>query len=168
MSSRPKWNEDAAYDRELSHAALFGDLETILRRLRAGADVNARDGFGLTPLICAAANGKTAIARVLIEHGADVNAADEHGSTALFYFIARADAEGANLVLDHGADARVDGCDGEPLLLAAVREVHRPGVHDLVLRLLSLGADPHKKNRYGVSASDLANRIDNCSLRGKL
>jgi ankyrin repeat protein len=42
-----------------------------------------RSAKGITPLIQAAAFGRTNIARTLIAHGASVNAADQEGWTAL-------------------------------------------------------------------------------------
>ena len=41
-----------------------------------GADVNAKDEFGYTPLHHAAWNGRTEIDEMLIADGADVNAMD--------------------------------------------------------------------------------------------
>ena len=51
--------------------------------IAGGADVNERDATGMTPLMIAAAQGETAIARMLIAAGADVAATTEDGTTAL-------------------------------------------------------------------------------------
>jgi ankyrin repeat protein len=57
---------------------------TIVKSLLAhGADVNARQQGGYTPLQEAAANGYMEIARLLLEHGADPAAANDDGATAL-------------------------------------------------------------------------------------
>jgi ankyrin repeat protein len=51
--------------------------------LAKGADVNARDNTGGTPLILAAFEGRTNAVQILLAHGADVNAKDNKGETAL-------------------------------------------------------------------------------------
>ena len=64
------------------HFAAELDLPVLTRSLiRQGADVNAKDEYGLTPLHFAAA--KDAAAVVLLEHGADVNAKSNKGATTL-------------------------------------------------------------------------------------
>jgi ankyrin repeat protein len=51
--------------------------------LKAGADVNARDANGETPLVRAARNGKPSQMRVLLEDGADAAARDRNGQSIL-------------------------------------------------------------------------------------
>jgi uncharacterized protein len=48
-----------------------------------GADVNARDASGATPLHNAAARGDNALIQYLVEHGADVMAVDRKGRTTV-------------------------------------------------------------------------------------
>jgi hypothetical protein len=48
-----------------------------------GANINAQDDDGYTPLIVACYKGLADIAQLLIEKGADVNAKDHEGLTAL-------------------------------------------------------------------------------------
>ena len=56
-------------------------LVAVERLLDAGADINARDGFGLTPLHGAAYRGWNEMVRYLVSHGADLTAADNQGYT---------------------------------------------------------------------------------------
>ena len=72
--------ELAAANKKLTDAALNGDIEAVKQYLAAGADVNAKDGMGTTPLHLAATKE---IAELLITEGADVNAKDEGGYTPL-------------------------------------------------------------------------------------
>ena len=76
--SRRRAAEIAAYA-GLHAAAAGGSTAEIERLVRDGADINARDGFGRTPLMVAAYRRDVAVARALIELGANVNAL-EHQS----------------------------------------------------------------------------------------
>lgn len=49
----------------------------------AGADVNARIFYGITPLMLAAGGGEAAVCEVLLNAGAEVKAANDGGRTAL-------------------------------------------------------------------------------------
>ena len=62
--------------------AKLGDLEQLERALARGADVNACNNLGLTPLMMAAYHGQTEMVKALVEHGADVNAFDNRGLRA--------------------------------------------------------------------------------------
>jgi uncharacterized protein len=79
------------------HAALAGPDPDIARvLLPAGADVNARQQGGVTPLQEAALSGRVELARLLLEHGADRAATDDKGQTAADM----ARARGHNQVVD--------------------------------------------------------------------
>ncbi len=66
-------------------AAPFGPPELIKTLLDAGADVNAKDVRGMTPLMLAVATDHQdpAIIRMLLEHGADPNIKSKLGETAV-------------------------------------------------------------------------------------
>ncbi len=67
----------------LNQAAYFGHHECIIDLVDWGADVNALDGHGGTPLVAAALNGEIECVRVLLACKADVNKATKRGSTPL-------------------------------------------------------------------------------------
>lgn len=71
--------EASAYDEQLPVACRDGDLELARLLLSAGADVNARDKSGETPLHRAAEEGRTDVVRLLPEAGADSEVADAGG-----------------------------------------------------------------------------------------
>src|SRR5438477_3195302 len=82
------------------HAAVrAGNLDEVKRSVSAGADVNARDPLGSTPLLIAAWSGNTEIVSFLLAHGALVNAArPEDNSTALRCAVLAAQADTVKLL----------------------------------------------------------------------
>jgi len=61
--------ENAVFD-----AARTGDRELLTELINKGADINARDPRGFTPLIVASYNDQLEATTLLLEAGADVNA----------------------------------------------------------------------------------------------
>jgi outer membrane protein assembly factor BamB len=76
--------QNASLNAQLLEAAGKGDAAKAKALLDQGADVDADNGRGGTPLYVAAEQGNAAVAKVLIERGADVNVKDlEWGRTPL-------------------------------------------------------------------------------------
>ncbi len=69
----------------LIKAITKGRTETVAAMLAEGADVNATDARGKTPLMIAAYRGHTEIAALLIKAGAKLDRRDGIGNTALVY-----------------------------------------------------------------------------------
>ena len=68
----------------LFRATREGNTDMVKSLLSSpGADVNARDERGSTPLLEAARYGHDDICRILIANGADIKAKDKDGKTAL-------------------------------------------------------------------------------------
>src|SRR5579859_4542752 len=65
----------------LHYAATFGNPDAVRVLLERGADPNARNRAGATPLIYGAYNFEKS--RLLVEKGADVNARAQNGTTPL-------------------------------------------------------------------------------------
>ena len=80
-------------DANLSKAAAKGDLSAVLSLLDSGADIDASDDWGLTPLISASLNGHVEVVQALLDKGADVHAKDKSGSTALILACQQSDIE---------------------------------------------------------------------------
>ena len=75
-------------------------VEILLKR---GADVNAKDNDGDTPLLMASEIGPEDVVRLLIEKGADVNAANNLGSTPLTMACEKGHEDVAHLLRMHGS-----------------------------------------------------------------
>jgi len=88
----------------LHHFAAYDESVEIVRQLAAlGANYNASNKQGITPLMIAAENGNTDTVRVLLELGAGVDQTDREGKSALD----RAEEpEVRSLLESHGAIAR--------------------------------------------------------------
>lgn len=69
----------------LHFLSVLGKDRAMKILLDAGADVNARDNDGWTPLMAAVTQGYPGTARMLLEHGADVNARDCTGQDAAWW-----------------------------------------------------------------------------------
>ncbi|HXC60559.1 MAG TPA: ankyrin repeat domain-containing protein, partial [Steroidobacteraceae bacterium] len=98
-----------------------GDAVLVERLLAAGADVDARNDYGATPLSQAAVVGDVQIIRKLLQAGAKVDAPNADGQTALLVLARTSNVEAAKLLLKRGADvnAREHWREQTPLMWAA-------------------------------------------------
>jgi ankyrin repeat protein len=92
----------------LFKAAAKGNIEAVKQHLDGGADVNAKDGGGWTPLHFAAWFGHTEVAELLIAKGADVNAKDHTGRTPLNEAIETNQTKTADLLRTHGGKTGIE------------------------------------------------------------
>ena len=69
----------------LHDAAKIGDETALKRLIEEGADVNEKDGRGITPLGVAVGFNRIPCVKALLAAGADVQLADARGSTVLHY-----------------------------------------------------------------------------------
>ena len=129
----------------LFDAASDGDLAGVQAELDKGADVNAKNKDGWTPLNFATDGGHKEVAELLIANGADVNAKDDQGSTPLKFAAYRGQKEIVELLIAEGADVNAkDDEGGTPLHLAAWR-----GHKETAELLIAEGADANAKIEAG-------------------
>ncbi|HYL73659.1 MAG TPA: ankyrin repeat domain-containing protein [Bryobacteraceae bacterium] len=128
----------------LMYAAAYGSLDAMRLLIGAGADVNAKNAFAVTPLLwCTNDINKV---RLLVDKGADVNARSKQAMTPL---LIAALHDGASpvvkLLLDKGANVSVRGTLNTTPLLSAT------GANDLasVRLLLEKDADVNAKDLTG-------------------
>lgn len=95
--------ENGSGDTALHMVTRGRDLVWINFLLSMGANVDARDRQGATPLVIAAELGFADGIRLLLGRGAKVNAANQSGETALIKAVQTRDAASARLLLEAGA-----------------------------------------------------------------
>jgi ankyrin repeat protein len=83
-----------------------GHPEVVELLLAAGADKEARIGFGVRPLMYAAGNGEAGVVQALLKAGADPLARNEVGRTALMMVKDRDYVDVINIL--HEAEAMLD------------------------------------------------------------
>lgn len=95
----------ASLNKRLLDAAAKGDAAEIRKSLKAGADIECRDGnLGATPLAWAAFLGQTRAVKQLLAKGADVNAPNKKKWTPLMLACAKKHLKAARALLKKGAD----------------------------------------------------------------
>jgi len=131
-----------------------GHTEIVKILLANGADVNARDSDGLTPLMLAAQKGYTELVGTLLSKDANVNAKDKDGGTALLRAAVSGQTEIVKILLANGADVNAEYYNKTtPLWLASIQ-----GHTEIVKILLANGADVNAKgvNSKGVCTTILS------------
>ncbi|KAJ6101921.1 hypothetical protein N7486_004348 [Penicillium sp. IBT 16267x] len=136
--------------------SLLGSLKFVsIARLLIdqGADVNASDSTGRTPLSRAAEHGHLDIARLLIDRGADVNASNSTRWKPLSRAAEHGHLDIARLLIDRGANVNAtnDVTGWTPLSRAA-----RHGHLDFARLLINRGADVNASDSIGWTPLSLA------------
>ncbi len=98
----------------LHAAVVMGDLEAIRQHIKIGSDINVFEPQNAsTPLITAAALGKTEAAKILIDAGADLDYQNKDGSTALHTAAFFCNQDIVELLLKKGADKTLRNKNGQ-------------------------------------------------------
>ncbi|CAD7701476.1 unnamed protein product [Ostreobium quekettii] len=133
----------------LLEAVKAGNLTAVEAFIEAGADVEAIDGEGNTPLIFAAVRGLDGIARALIQAGADIAAENNDGQTALGLAAFFGHRDIIEILLALGAEVDHQDIDGYAALHFAAEQGHLEAVEALLdadanvdLKEFSIGATP--------------------------
>ncbi len=104
----------------LMHAAAIGSIDAMRLLMKAGADVNAKNGLDATALVWAASNEQKA--RMLLEAGAQVNVRTKMMRTPLMMAASYpGNTAVVKLLLNKGADASVADARGNTALVDAAR-----------------------------------------------
>ena len=137
------WNTAAFFE-------VAGVLD-VTRCLQIGADPDARDKDGKSPLHFATDNGSAEAVMALLDASADHDVWDRSGFTPLHRAAAHGNAEAVTALLDAGADPNIRG-------EAGMTPLHGAGTAGAVAALIEAGADPNAGGESGVTPLHLAAR----------
>jgi ankyrin repeat protein len=96
----------------LHEAAFYGLASWAIELIDRGADIDARDPEGRTPLMVAIAAMSHEVTAALLARGADPMARDGNGDTPLHFAALAGRIEPVTLLLSHGADLSVRSVGG--------------------------------------------------------
>jgi ankyrin repeat protein len=167
-------------------AAQAGEAGLVRVLLERGANPNARNANGGTPLMHAAMSGDPVLVEDLVKAGAEIDTAAKLGWTALLLAAAKGNAAAAGVLLRSGAAPNQTDTYGWTPLMRAVSGNHMEAVDvflatagidvdareesgatalhvaaqygyaGMAARLLESGADPDAVNDRGLSPADFA------------
>ena len=143
----------------LNAPAKSGDLAQVEALLKEGADVNAHDKYGRSPLFIAVEADHRDVAELLIAHGADVNNIPcvskslicSASVTDYLPLAAAANKEMAELLIAHGANVNAYDTHGDTPLATARNK-------DIAELLIAHGADVRARHKAS-ECSPLVNPV---------
>ncbi|WP_422490504.1 ankyrin repeat domain-containing protein [Endozoicomonas sp. ALE010] len=149
----------------------FGKQSIMLMKclLDHGADINARNSMGRTPLLNAVIRDTLLAVNILLSEGADPNIPDNYGRTALDSAVLGMSTNMVDDLLAHGANPDTPGgidSDGRSnALCMALSKQYRDDIVDM---LLAYGANPNRASKEGDTPLHLAIEKSNATGVDKL
>lgn len=138
----------AVLNRSLIEAARLGRLQNVRNFIQAGANINAREHFGWTPLIKAAQAGHNQVVHELIQAGANVNSREMHGATPLMYAASEGHLQVVRELIRAGANVNARDNNGmSPLMYAIIEDQLQ-----IIRVLIRWGANLNARNNRGLTA----------------
>jgi ankyrin repeat protein len=118
----------------LHWAAHWNDVQTVDALIKSGANVNAANRHGVTPLLLACTSGQALpVIQRLLNAGADANTASGDNETALMLAARAGNVAAIKALLAFGADPNAaEGWRGQTALMWAAAENQRDAVKTLI------------------------------------
>ena len=137
----------------LERSLALGDLSGCARAWTQGADLDARDAFGIAPVERAIAHGHLSLITWLARHGANLQARDAHGMSPAARCVMRGDCAALRTLASWCADFNRHA--GERGLLELALRSDSNGSHEDVIRyLVRHGVDTLDANEDGTLLLD--------------
>ena len=133
----------------LIDAAERGDTPAVLRLIADGADINARDARGRTPLLAATHANRVETAGALITAGADIDIRDNQKDNPFLYAGAEGLLDILRLLIVAEPDTRITNRFGGTALIPAAERGHVEVVEEL---LTHTDVDVNHINNLGWTA----------------
>src|SRR5712672_2832405 len=133
-----------AADNSLAGLIQAGHRDAALKMIAAGADVNAAQGDGTTPLHWAAYKIDADLVKALLQRGAKPNVINNYGSSPLAEAVKVANAGLVKMLLDAGSNVEVPNQEGQTALMLAARA----GSVDVADLLVRHGANVNAKEKW--------------------
>ena len=145
---------------KLIAAVESNDIEAVVKRIRQGDRVNAKDKNynGNTALHVAVENGNVEIARYLLSAGAKINSKNANKQTPLMLLDEDAKPDLVNVLLSYSAKINLLDRDGNSALIAIADSADK----DAIQLLIQAGATLDTQNKQGRTA--LMNAAENGNL----
>ncbi len=136
--------EGADVNQELVNAIIGKDPDRIRFLIKKGADVNARDSGGFSPLDTAARNRAPSLIEILIDAGGDPNQPDTDGFFPLLHAINRNHVPTVEMLAKKGANLELPNKQGIRPLAWAIGD----GKFFAAKALIDSGADVNAQSGY--------------------
>jgi ankyrin repeat protein len=134
----------AAADGSLAGLIQAGNRDAALNMIVAGADVNAAQGDGTTPLHWAVYKVDADLVRALLERGAKADVINNYGSSPLAEAVKVANARLVEMLLDAGSNVEEPNQEGQTALMLAARA----GSLDVAELLVRHGANVNAREKW--------------------
>lgn len=119
-------------NRQLFDAAEKGNTNEVLKLLKAGANIDATNRSGTTPVLAATYHNRVETVKLLINQGADIDIRDDSLNNVLLYAGAEGLLEIVKLSIEAGADTNLTNRFGGTALIPAAERGHVNIVKELL------------------------------------